>query len=237
MAEETQEEISEGSQNGDVAAQELVGDDSEEAADEIAVTDLGTFGDHIVDDFSLETNVKKVCRYTKVPEKVAQYILCVAYLVLGALCVAIPVRIEFVLPYIVGGGLALISTVQFVFAIVQKEYRNTRSNRTASSLVMLGLAVMIIIEHDWAHTFIPVVWGVLGLCEGAHAFNLAISRISRGLRASYYIIKGVMELTVAFLLLYKPESYAELHIIVFGASLIVDGITTLPFIKKIFAKG
>ena len=124
----------------------------------------------------------------------------------------------------------------FIFAIIEKEYRNTKSNRTASALILIGLSVMILIEHEWAHTFIPIVWGVLGLCEGAHAFNHALSRISRGMRSSYYIIKGIVEVAVAFLLLYKPEEYGELHIIVFGVSLIIDGITTLPALKKLFTK-
>lgn len=123
-----------------------------------------------------------------------------------------------------------------MFALVTKEYRNTHTNKTAMSLILIGLSVMIILEHDWAHTFIPIVWGVLGLFEGAHAFNHALSRISRGMRSSYYIIKGVIEVVVAFLLLYKPEQYGELHIIVFGVSLMLDGITTVPIIKNFIAR-
>ena len=223
-----------------VEAQTLVGGDEEEAEEhvhgEIAVTDIGTFGDHIIEDFSVEANIKKVSRYVKLPETAAKYVLAVLYIAFGAVCAAIPEKIEHALPYIVGGGLGVISLVQFVFAIVQKEYRSTTSNRTASALIMIGLSVMIILEHEWAHTFIPIVWGVLGLCEGAHAFNHALSRISRGMRSSYFIIKGIVEVAVAFLLLYKPEEYGELHIIVFGVSLILDGITAIPVVKKFFTR-
>lgn len=218
-------------------ANSLVGEETEdEGIGEIAVTDIGTFGDHIIEDFSVESNIKKVSEYTKIPATAAKYILSVLYIVLGAVCAAIPAKIEHSLPYIVGGGLAVMSVVQFIFAVIKKEYRRTDSNRTASALIMAGLAVMIILEHEWAHTFIPIVWGVLGLCEGAHAFNLALSRISRGMRCSYYIIKGIVEVAVAFLLLYKPEEYGELHIIVFGVSLIIDGVTNIPILKKFFTR-
>lgn len=218
-------------------AHTLVGEEpSEEALEEVSITDFGTYGDRIIDDFSVESQAKSANKHIKIPETAAKYVLSVLYIALGAVCAAIPARIESVLPYVVGGGLLAISLVRFIFAIIEKEYRNTKSNRTASALILIGLSVMILIEHEWAHTFIPIVWGVLGLCEGAHAFNHALSRISRGMRSSYYIIKGIVEVAVAFLLLYKPEEYGELHIIVFGVSLIIDGITTLPALKKLFTK-
>lgn len=221
----------------EVEAHTLVGEEpSEEALEEISITDFGTYGDRIIDDFSVESQAKGANKHIKIPETAAKYVLSVLYIALGAVCAAIPARIESVLPYIVGVGLLSISLVRFIFAIIEKEYRNTKSNRTASALILIGLSVMILIEHEWAHTFIPIVWGVLGLCEGAHAFNHALSRISRGMRSSYYIIKGIVEVAVAFLLLYKPEEYGELHIIVFGVSLIIDGITTLPVLKKLFTK-
>ncbi len=248
MAEEEREEIQlteveEAAVEENIAVEEdaaeeqrLVGSDSEEAHSELAASDIGAYGDHIIEGFSVESNVRKVSTYIKLPEKVAKYILAVLYLAVGVLCAAIPERIEFALPYIVGGAMAAVAITQFIFAIVKKEYRDTHTNKTAGSLIVLGLSVMIIIEHQWAHTFIPIVWGVIGLFEGAHAFNHAISRISRGMRSAYYIIKGIIEVVVAFLLLYEPEQYGELHIIVFGVSLMLDGITTLPIVKNFVAK-
>lgn len=218
-------------------AQQLIGAEDEHAKGEAAAaSDVGSYGDYLIEEFSVESNVKKVIKYAKIPEKVAHYLLAVLYLTVGVLCVAIPHHIEFALPYIVGGGMAAVALVTFIFAIVTKEYRSTFTNKTAMSVILMGLSVMIILEHDWAHTFIPIVWGVIGLFEGAHAFNHALSRISRGMRSAYYIIKGVTEVAVAFLLLYRPEQYGELHIIVFGVSLMIDGITTVPFIKNFVSR-
>lgn len=218
-------------------AQSLVGEDDEAVHGEAAATaEIGSYSDLLIEGLSVESNVQKVVKYVRIPEKVAHYLFALLYLVVGVLCVAIPEKIEFALPYIVGGGMAAVALVTFIFAIITKEYRNTNTNKTAMSVILMGLSVMIILEHEWAHTFIPIVWGVLGLFEGAHAFNHALSRISRGMRSSYYIIKGVIEVVVAFLLLYKPEQYGELHIIVFGVSLMLDGITTVPFIKNFVSR-
>ena len=224
------------SYSGYASGQSLVGADEESVHAETAVTDIGSYGDFIIEEFSVEAHVKKVVKYIKLPESVAQYILAVLYLVVGVLCVVMPMGIEVALPYIVGGGMTAVGLVRFVYAVAKREYRFTQSNMTASSLIIIGLGVMLILEHSLAHTFIPIVWGILGLFEGAHAFNHAFSRISRGMRSSYFIIKGIVEVVVAFLLLYKPEEYAELHIIVFGVSLIVDGLTTLPFLNKLLTK-
>lgn len=211
-----------------IVADALVGGEEEAAV----VTDIGSCGDFLVEEFSVEANVRRASKYIRIPEKVAAYLFSLIYMAVGALCVAIPEKIEVVLPYIVGGILGAGALVQFIFAIITKEYKSMRSNKTASSLILIGLSIMIIIEHEWAHTFIPIVWGVIGLCEAAHAFNHALSRISRGMRPSYYIVKGIIEVVVAFLLLYKPEQYGELHIIVFGVSLILDGIAAMPVVKK-----
>ncbi|MCM1438071.1 MAG: DUF308 domain-containing protein [Roseburia sp.] len=216
-------------------AQSLIGADEAELSGETAA-EIGSYSDMLIEGFSVESNVQKIVRYVKIPEKVAQYLFAALYLVVGVLCIVIPEKIEFALPYIVGGGMAAVSLVTFIFAIITKEYRDTHTNKTALSFILIGLSVMIILEHEWAHTFIPIVWGILGLFEGAHAFNQALSRISRGMRCSYYIIKGIVEVVVAFLLLYKPEQYGELHIIVFGVSLILDGITTMPFIKNFVSR-
>ena len=214
-------------------AQQLVGAEDEHAHGEAAATaEVGSYSDLLIEGFSVESHIKKVVKYAKIPEKVAHYLLATLYLVVGVLCIVMPHHIEFALPYIVGGGMAAVSLVTFIFAIATKEYRNTLTNKTALSVILMGLSVMVILEHEWAHTFIPIIWGMLGLFEGAHAFNHALSRISRGMRPAYYIIKGIVEVVVAFLLLYRPEQYGELHIIVFGVSLIVDGITVVPFIKE-----
>ena len=201
--------------------------------EEFSITDAVMDGANLIEEFSPVGTVEKVEHYTRLSEKVVHYIMAVIYFGLGVACVAATKYLLLWLSYIVGSFMAVIGVLQFVSAIRNKEYVQTNSNKTAGSLILIALAVMILIDHDWADTFIPVVWGVIGLVEAAHAFNHAFSRIARGMRCSYYLVKGIIEVVLAFLLLYEPSHHITLHIIVFGVNLIFDGITMLPIVKKL----
>ncbi len=220
-------DIADEPQKGDVTAG---GETQEEGVEE---TDAGVLGENLVGEFSFHIAARAMGKVMRVPEKVISYMVSFVYLVVGVLCVSLTQHIEAYLPYIVGSLMSAFAVAQFVIAIIGKEYKNPKGSKVASPLIILLLGIFILVEHEWGHTFIPVLWGLFGLYEGAQAFNHAVSRIARGLNPAYFIIKGVIEVGVAFLLLYKPEEYAELHIIVFGISLIFDGITHMPPIKKL----
>lgn len=197
-----------------------------------------SYGDKLVQGLSAKSGVSRFSEFSKLPEDTVAYIFAVLYLAVGAICVAVPALIISVLPYIVGGLMILIGAVRFVIALVGHEYRHVKTNRTAASLILAALGIMIIVQHfradDAAITFIAIVWGVLGLFEGAYAFNHAFKRIANAERAVYYVLKGIVEIAVAFLLLYDPSNHDthNLHIIVFGCNLIVDAVTMLPFVKN-----
>ncbi len=201
-----------------------------------------SYGDYIIEEFSAETNVSRVTKITRLPENLVIYVFSVIYLVVGVLCIAITDRITELLPYIVGGMMIVIGFARFVVALRNHEYRHLKTNRTATSLIVTALGIMIIVqsfqpENESAITFISIVWGILGLFEGAHAFNHAFKRIANSERCIYYLIKGLVELVVAFMLLYDPGNHAthQFHIIVFGLNLIFDSITMIPQVKAILA--
>lgn len=194
-------------------------------------------GASLVEEFSPHGAAELVNEHTPhISDKIVYYIMSVIYCGVGLTCIFASELVIDVLSYIVGSLMAFIGVVQFVLAIKNKEYRHTKSNKTAGSIVLVALAVMILVDRSWADSFIPIVWGVIGLFEGAHAFNNAFSRISRGVGCSYFIVKGIIELVLAFLLLYDPVHHIKLHIVVFGANLVFDAITMLPIVKK-FTEG
>lgn len=201
-----------------------------------------SYGDYIIEEFSAETNVSRVTKFTRLPENFVVYVFSLIYLVVGVLCIAITNRITELLPYIVGGMMIIIGFVRFIVALRNHEYRHLKTNRTATSLIVTALGIMIIVqsfqpENESAITFISIVWGILGLFEGAHALNHAFKRIANSERCVYYLIKGLVELVVAFMLLYDPGNHTthQFHIIVFGLNLIFDAITMIPQVKAILA--
>ncbi|MCH5149008.1 MAG: DUF308 domain-containing protein [Clostridiales bacterium] len=213
--------------------------DGEESGNEPTAR-VSSYGDLIIEGFSAEHNMERVAKVTKMSKNTASYVISAIYLVLGALCVSITGIIAEVLPYIVSSMMILIGAVRFIIALVRREYREIKTNQTATSFLVLALGIMILVQeldstNDSAIMLIAVVWGILGLFEGAHAFNHAFHRIANSERCAYYIIKGLLECVVAFMLLYRPDSHEihHFHIIVFGANLIMDAITMLPPVKKL----
>lgn len=196
------------------------------------------YGDAIVEGLSFKNSVPRVAKATGLPAKAVGYACAALYLAVGVLCVSITDIIAHVLPYIVGSMMILVGVVQFIVAMCRREYRSINTNQTASSLIIAALGVMIIVQNvkpdsNWAIAFISIVWGILGLFEGAHAFNHAFSRMANSQRSAFYLVKGVVEITVAFMLLYQPDDHDihKFHIIVFGINLIIDAITMLPAVR------
>ncbi len=211
-------------------------------AEEVGEERTQSYGDFIIEEFSAETNVSRITKITRLPANVVTYVFAVIYFAVGVLCIAMTDKITELLPYIVGGMMVVIGFVRFVVALCQHEYRQTKTNRTATSLIVTALGAMIIVQHfmpenDSAITFISIVWGILGLFEGAHAFNHAFKRIANSERCVYYLIKGLIEVVVAFMLLYDPGNHDthRFHIIVFGCNLLFDAITMIPQIKAFLA--
>lgn len=197
------------------------------------------FVDAILDEFSAEGNVKRLAKLTKLPQNAATYIVVAINLILGVLCIVITSYITEILPYIVGGLMVLVGFPKLIYALCKHEYRRANTNRTAMSLIATALGIMIIVQHilpdnESAVTVVAVAWGVLELFEGAHALNHAFERICRGERCVYLLLRGLVELAVAFMLLYDPGNHAthHFHIIVFGINLILDGITLIPQVKE-----
>lgn len=214
--------------------------EEEPVADEEIRTN--SYGDFIVEEFSAATNVPRVAQITHLPTRVVTYLYAAVYLIVGVLCIGWTSTVTAVLPYIVSSMMIVIGVVRFIVAIVHHEYRHIKTNQTATSLIMAALGVLILLQeldasNDSAIMLISIVWGILGLFEGAHAFNHAFKRIANSERCVYYLIKGIVECAVAFMLLYQPDSHDAhyFHIIVFGVNLILDAITMLPQVKAVFA--
>ena len=196
------------------------------------------YGDFIVEEISAQSHAHKISELTHISERKIKFFLSPVYLVLGAVCILFAVHIQAYFPYIVGGIATAFGLAQFTYAIVTREYVHTHSNKTASSLVMMALGVLIMVEHGAAYAIIAVAWGFLGLMSAAHAFNHAFSRMARSLRWGYYLCRGIVETALAFLLLYAPNDPEHIffHIIVFGMQLVVAAFNTFPPIKEYLAK-
>jgi uncharacterized membrane protein HdeD (DUF308 family) len=200
---------------------------------EQAATSSMGYGDYIVEEFSTEKIAPKFSHFTRLPFEVTTYIFAVIYVVFGIFCVGFTDIVMSIFPYIVGGVMIAYGGTKLVVGIVRKEYLSEKTNETVSSAIFVAVGIMIIVEdYDWDMVFISVVWGILGLMEGAHAFKRAITKMVAAQPCVYYMMKGCIEVILAFLLLHDFD-HISVHIIVFGIQLIFDGITSLPQVRRI----
>lgn len=196
----------------------------------------------MVEGLSAEQNVSRLAVLTKLPKNIAAYIVAAVYFVVGVLCVSITNYITEALSYIVGSMMALVGLGGFILSLIRRDYKSIKTNKIATYLLTLALGIMLLLEETLQIgdpvMFISIVWGVFGLFEGAHAFNHAITRIANSERCVYFIIKGIAECAVAFMMLYRPESHEAhfFHIVVFGISLLIDAFTMIPKIKEFLSK-
>lgn len=207
-------------------------DREEKFVGELAMEDAVRSGDFLLEEFTPHVNARAVRKLAHIREDTVMYFLSAAYIVIGILCLAITDHMAYALPYIVGAMMAVVGILRFIFAVRNREYVHTESNKTASSIILMALSVIILIDREWASVFIPTVWGILGLFESAHAFNHALSRIARGMNSAYYLVKGIIELALAFLLLYDPIHHLNIHIIIFGVQIIFRGAMAIPALKR-----
>lgn len=216
---------------------------SEDAMPAEEQSGTGFIGDFLVEEFSAESAVSKVAKVTHLSADAISYILAALYFVVGVTFVVCTVifaevldydnYVKMVFVYLVGGIMIFAGLLRLISAIRRKEYKDTNTNATASSLIFIALGIMIVLETDWAVTLIAIAWGIFGLLEGAHAFNHAFSRISRSQNPWYYLIKGGVEVVLAFMLLWEPDHHITMHIIVLGVNMIFDSVTMLPVVKRL----
>lgn len=223
-----------------------------ENAEKTEITEEGETGDGelnvvnvpemLVEELSAEHNVARLADLIKIPKKVAIYIVAAAYFIVGVLCIAITHYISEALAYIVGSMMCVVGVGGFILSLIHRDYRDIKKNKLFTYVLCAALGVLIILEEVDAESnpimMIAIVWGVFGLFEGAHAFNHAVTRIANSERCVYYIIKGIVECVVAFMLLYRPDSHEAhyFHIIVFGITLIIDSVTMIPKVKEFLTK-
>lgn len=212
--------------------------------DELAVAEAvtGNIPELMVEGLSAEHNVSRLALITKLPKNIATYIVAAIYFIVGVLCVSVTRHITVALPYIVGAIMMLVGISGFIISLVRRDYKNIKTNKIATYILTVLLGAMVILEEIDPQIdpimLISIIWGVFGLFEGAHAFNHAITRITKSERCVYFLIKGIVECAVAFMMLYHPESHEAhfFHIVVFGISLIIDAVTMIPKIKEFLSK-
>lgn len=141
----------------------------------------------------------------------------------GAACLLLTRQVYRVLPYILGGAMAVIGINHVACGLWTKEYQSSETKLTANGIVYFFLGAVILYHHADADAVIGSIWGVLGLMKGSEALNTALYSLSQKKPFAAKAIHAVIELSLGFLLLTDPSSAVAHHVFLLGLELALVG--------------
>lgn len=139
--------------------------------------------------------------------------------IIGLGCVLNPNDIVLVLPYLLGGVMA-VSGIASIVAGVRARRVEAGRHSIGTGLVMSVVGVVIFTQGETSINYIGVIWGVLGLIKAAHGFDDTLRHIAAHERFILILAFAVFNLVVSVLLVLNPFGSIDHHIIVLGVELL-----------------
>ena len=147
-------------------------------------------------------------------------------LITGAFCILIPEHIVKMLPYLLGGSMALLGG----FSIADwsgKRKDNAAATDLAYGLVLLIIGLSFIFQGQKALFPVGIVWAIIGIRKAAHTLIRLIDTADHRKPYWYLVIEFCVRILLALLLLFDPYGKFTPHLRILGAELIVHNFGLL----------
>ena len=128
--------------------------------------------------------------------------------------------------FVVGSAALLISLGMLTGVLGDKGYDDPNDTRLPASLLGLALGAMILIRKHDSIPFIAIAWGLQGMSSGVTELHHAFCRKRRHQRFVAALLHGLLETVLSLLLVFDPMEEIELHIVLLGAEMMVQGFET-----------
>ena len=143
---------------------------------------------------------------------------------LGVLCLFWVDLIYKLLPYIMGGFMAVTGVLAIAGSVLSKEYLKPETKLSSSGILVLMIGVAIIVRGGQADGLIGVAWGILGLIQGSESLNVAIYNLAHRKKWPADMLQAAVQITLALLLLVDPASKLYPHMRILGLELLSMGL-------------
>ncbi len=160
--------------------------------------------------------------------KTGYVIISFAFCVLGVLLIVSP-DISTLLLYRIGGVIMLLfGAVKIVGYFSKDLYRLAFQYDLAFGILLMALGVVLVFRTSHMVTLLGIVIGIYVLADALLKIQIAIDSRSFGLR-KWWLILSVAVLTgiAGFLLILRPSESMNALMILFGLSLIAEGVLNL----------
>ncbi len=148
--------------------------------------------------------------------RASQWIL----LITGAFCILTPSHVVKILPYLVGGSMALLGG----FSIADWS-RNRKKDVAAADLayglVLLIIGISFVFQGQKALFSMGIVWAMIGIRKAAQTLVRLIAAAEEKKPYWYLVIEFCVRILLALLLLFDPYGKFTPHLRILGAELIV----------------
>ena len=124
--------------------------------------------------------------------------------------------------YVVGTAALVVSLELLYEAIREKSFTRMDDTRLATAIIGLLLGVLIIIKQHNSIPLIAVAWGLSGLAGGVTELTHASYAIAHRERFALKLIHGLIETTLALILIFDPHEAIRDHIFILGLEMLVQ---------------
>lgn len=90
----------------------------------------------------------------------------------------------------------------------------------ARAILLFLLGCITMIQGEQAIPFIGVSWGILGLLKGGRSLAAGLSALFQQVPSAILFLKAIVQIILAFVLIFYPAEKVRVHIILLGLQII-----------------
>lgn len=160
--------------------------------------------------------------------KLGYMIISIALCVLGVVPIAIP-EYSAVLPCRIGGIIMILFGVVKILGYCSKDlYRLAFQHDLAFGILLIVLGAVMIFRTDPMITILCTILGVYVLADALLKIQIAIDSKAFGIRKWWLILSmAILTGITGFLLIFRPSESTRIIMILFGITLLAEGILNL----------
>lgn len=149
----------------------------------------------------------------------------------GLICLVYREKMLELLPLICGVILLIKGSIQFCEGIVNKDYASLEKTNMEKSFNLIAIGIGVLIKRSDALFVVGMFWGLHGLIKASNYFNRAFYNFYNKDKWILILIKGIIEFSLSFVLIFDPFGKVGHHIVILGLELVFDG--TMELISNI----
>lgn len=158
-----------------------------------------------------------------------QTFICCLFPIIGVVCILLPGHLTAVLPYLLGGAMALAGIVRAINYIQHKEFFGCNSYELAHGLILLIMGTAFIMQGARSLGPMGTTWAIIGIRKASKSLERAIRQIYAKEHFIAPMMEFLLRITLALILLFDPFEKFSTHIAILGLELIA---TSIRFSKK-----